>query len=190
MTGRLFQHSLHGYIQNVLRNAIGDVNNLDRKLFSDPALSGRLTQIAEKYSLDVARIDKGAISGKARQEDYQSREFGRNFTAKRNLLDVTIPFSGDPGSFELSPSQSSVLMHPLKVGRNAIILTVPDDSSAQGTVDTVAQQLTQNLDTIRTEYAASKTLLEQTIQQAAAKKQAEIAAEGDRDKGRTFKVER
>ena len=95
MTDPLFQNSLHGWWQNVLRAAANDVNNLDRKVFSDPALGGQLQKIAEKYSLDVARIDKEAVSADAREEEFQSNDYGRHFTGKRSLLDVKIPFSGD-----------------------------------------------------------------------------------------------
>jgi hypothetical protein len=75
MADRLFEHSLHGWWQNVLHGAANDVKALDRRLFSDPALGSHLQQIAEKYLLDVARINKDAVSAKARQEEYQSNDY-------------------------------------------------------------------------------------------------------------------
>lgn len=187
---RLFQHSLHGYWQSVLHAAAQDVNNLDRKFFSDPALGGQLQKIAEKYSLNIARINKDAISADAREEEFQGSDYGRRYTGKRSLLDIKIPFSGDPDTFKLSPSTSAVIMHRISVGENTLKFTIPDDQSAQREVDTVVGQLVQNLDTIRAEYERGKPQLDQTIQQAANSRKAQIAGEDDRDKGRTFRVNR
>lgn len=190
MTDRLFQHSMHGWWQNVLRAAANDVNGLDRKVFSDPALGGQLQKIAEKYSLDVARIDKEAVTADAREEDFQSSDYGRNFIGKRSLLDVKIPFSGDPDSFRLSPSSTAVIMQRISIGAQSLTLTIADDQNAQREVDTVVTQLTQNLDTLRAEYERAKPQLDQTIQNAANTRKAQIASEVERDKSRGFKVNR
>lgn len=45
-----------------------------------------------------------------------------------------------------------------------------------------------NLQTLRAEYERNKPQLEQTIQQAAAQRKAQIEAEDVRDKGRGFRV--
>lgn len=187
---RLFQHSLHGWWQNVLRAAANDVNGLSRDLFSNPSLGGQLQKIAEKYSLDVARINKEGITAEAREEEFQGTDYGRHFTGKRSLLDVTIPFSGDPDSFRLSPSRSAVIMQRINIGQDSLTLTIADDQNAQREVDTVVTQLTQNLDTIRAEYEQAKPQLDQTIQQAANSRKNQISAEDERDKGRSFVVKR
>ncbi|WP_162827027.1 hypothetical protein [Pseudolabrys taiwanensis] len=190
MSDQLFQHSLHGWWQNVLRAAADDVNNLDRKFFSDPALAGELQRIVEKYSLDVARIDREAISADAREEEFQGSDYGHRYTGKRSLLDVEIPFSGDLDSFRLSPSRAAVIMQRISIGRDSLKFTIPDDQNAQREVDTVMTQLNQNLDKIRAEYEQAKPQLGQTIQQMADSRKAQIAKEAERDKRLSFKVNR
>lgn len=190
MPDQLFQHSLHGWWQNVLRAATNDVNGLDRKVFSDPALGGELQKIAEKYSLNVARIDKDTISADAREEEFQASDYGRRYTGKRSLLDVKIPFSGDPDSFRLSPSRSAGIGHRVGIGRDTLTFTIPDDQSAQREVDTVVNHLTQNLDTIRAEYEQVRPQLDQIIQQAANSRRTQFSQEDERDKGRSFRINR
>lgn len=53
----LFQKSFHAVWQNMLKQAAGDVQKLDRKLFNDPALGGHLQEIAARYEVEVARFE-------------------------------------------------------------------------------------------------------------------------------------
>lgn len=190
MAGLLFQGSFIGRWQNVLRSAANDVKNLGREILSDPSLGGQLQKIAEKYSFDVARINKDEITATAREEEIRRHDYGRDHLAKRTMLDVSIPFSGDPESFQAAPSSCAVIMHRVEVGHDSLTLTIPDDQNAQREVDTAVSQLNQNLDTLRAEYERAKPQLEQTIQQAAQARKSQIASEAERDKGRTFKINR
>jgi hypothetical protein len=190
VTDRLFEQSFYGTWQNVLRSAAIEVRSIDRRVFSSPELAGHLQRITEKYSLDVARIKPDAVEATGREEEIQSRDYGRNFISKRKVLDIVIPFSGESQSFKLSPSQTSLLSHRLTLGNESLTFTISDDANADREVKTVVDQLTQNLERLRSEYEQAKPQLEATIQQAASSRKAEIAGEDERDKGRSFKVKR
>jgi hypothetical protein len=63
MTGQLFSNSWHRFWDSVIRQAVGEVENLDRRLFSDPALAGALESIVSKYAgkIEIARLDRAGI---------------------------------------------------------------------------------------------------------------------------------
>jgi hypothetical protein len=190
VTDQLFEQSFAGTWQNVLRAAANDVRALDRRLFSSPELVGHLQRIAEKYSTNVARIKKNDVEATGREEEVQSRDYGRNFLSKRKVLDVNVPFSGDADSLKLSPSQTTVISRRVSLGSDSVGFTIPDDDNANREVETIVNLLTQNLDRLRTEYEQAKPQLEAAIQQAASVRKAEIASESERDKGRSFTVRR
>lgn len=57
-------------------------------------------------------------------------------------------------------------------------------------MQTFISQVSQNLDFLRTEYEQAKPQLDQALQQAAERRKAQIASEGERDKGFSFPVRR
>jgi hypothetical protein len=191
MPEALFRAPFYPVWQQTIQKAIGDVANLDRSLFSNPALAGALQTITQRYSLDVARIDKDKIQARARQEQARVNDGWVGVqTATRGWLDVTIPFTGDPESFRICPSRSIIPSQGAEICRDHLVLTVPDDNSAEQSVQSFISQVTHNLDVLRTEYEQYKPQLEQAVQQAAERRRAQISAEGERDKNFSFPVHR
>ncbi|MGO9768961.1 MAG: hypothetical protein ACLPSW_05285 [Roseiarcus sp.] len=191
MPEALFRAPFYTVWQLTIQKAVADVNNLDRKLFSDPALGGHLQAITQKYSLDVARLQKDRTEGRARQQEGRVRDaWGDDRTMTRGWLDITIPFTGDAESFRICPSRSIIPSHGAEIGHQQLVLTLPDDDAAEGAVQTFISQANQNLDVLRSEYEQAKSQLEQAVQQAAERRKAQIAAEGERDKKLSFPVRR
>lgn len=189
MPERLFAGSWHAAWQDTLRRAADDVLKLDRKLFSDPALGGHLKKIADKYSVEIARIIKDGIRAKRRETERDIIDgWGERRRVKQTWLDVTIPFSGEAESFKIAPSRPIIPSNHSTIGANALTLTIPDDESAQGTVDTFVAQISQNLDALRAEYEQSKGQLEQIIQNTANQRKQQIEAERARDQKLNFPV--
>ena len=103
----LFSKSLHDRHSQSVRAAEQKVERLDRRVLTDPALSGRLEKIAGKYDLDVAKLSDKLSGAKGRTIERMIDDYDR--TMKQiPVLDVSIPFSGDPASFEIGPSTGTL----------------------------------------------------------------------------------
>jgi len=191
MPEALFRTPFYPVWQQTILKAVEEVNKLDRRLFSDPSLGGRLQAIAEKYSLTVARLQKEHLEARAqRQERRVSDGRGGSRTIMQGRLDVTIPFTGDVESLRICPSRSTVLQHAAEIGSQAIVLSIADDDGAESQVQSFINQVNQNLDTLRMEYEQAKPQLGQAIQRAAEERKAQVTAEAERDKKLSFPVRR
>ena len=78
MTDRLFQHSWQAAWQSNLQRATEEVKKLNRNVFSEPGLAGKLQKIAQQFSLDVARVNKDAVSAKAREDETVIHDYGES----------------------------------------------------------------------------------------------------------------
>lgn len=184
----LFQKSFHAVWQHMLKQAAEDVQKLDRKLFNDPALGGHLQKIVAKYDVEVARFE-GEATAKRRTEERQRQDgWGDYRMIKTTWLDVSIPFVGEAETFRVGPSSMTLLFKGATIGRNTLTISVVDNESADGEVQEFKKMVEGNLQTLRAEYERNRPQLEQTIQQAAAHRKAQIDAEDARDKGRSFRV--
>jgi hypothetical protein len=191
MPEALFRAPFHPVWQQTIQKAVDEVDSLDRRLFSDPALAGRLHAITQRYSLEVARLEKEGIEGTAGQQQARIND-GRDGSQAvlRGWLDIRIPFTGDAESFRICPSRSVIPSQAAEIRAQQLVITLPDDDSTERQVQTFVSQLHQNLDALRAEYEQAKPQLEQAVQQAADRRRAQILAEGERDKRLSFPVRR
>jgi len=193
MAERLFSGSWYAAWNDMIRRAVADVDQLDRRLFSDPALGGALQKIVEKYSVDIARLntDPTAITADAVEDErYVSDGFGDQRLVKLRRLRMTIPFTGEAQSLRLSPSRCTIPAHHAEIGDKSVVITVADDDNAEREVKTFCEQVQGNLDTLRQEYERDQPQLEQAVSQAAERRKAAIAADSERDSKRSFTVRR
>lgn len=96
MPEALFRFPFYAVWQQTIQKAVAEVNGLERRLFSDPALGGILQGIVDKYSLEVARLQKEGIEGHARQQQAHVNDgWGGTQSVTRGWLDIAIPFTGD-----------------------------------------------------------------------------------------------
>lgn len=188
MPNRVFQGHMHQWVERAQASAVNEVNRLDRKLFADPALDGHLQKIAEKYALDVARLNVSGIEATRKEVEAHVRDFGEMRIVKRKVLEVMIPFNGDEESLKLAPSRSTIISNAVEIRRNALTVTVGDDDNAQREVDTFVSQVNQNIDTLRTESAQAKTQLLEMLRQVAQARKEQIEKEDSRDKKFSFPV--
>jgi len=193
MSDTLFAASWQAAWTNMLDRAVADVNRLERRALSDPALGGVLQQIVEKYSVEVARLntDPKAIAAQPVVEERYVDDFGDRRLMKIRKLRVTIPFTGEAESLKIAPSAARVPSHRVEIANNSLTITIADDDNADRDVTAFCQLVQGNLDVLRREYERDKPQLEQAVSQAAERRKAEIAAESDRDsKHHSFTVRR
>jgi hypothetical protein len=188
MQERLFQKSWHQVWSNMLREAISDVEKLDRRAFSEQGLAGVLKQIADKYQADIARFE-GEVTAKRIETVREGRDgWGDYRTFKHKSLEVSIPFKGEAESFRIAPSRYTNPNHHADIGRNAVTITIPDDAAADQAVQSFMEIVKNNLDVLRTEYEQMKPQLQAAINEAVARRQAQIKAEQELDNKRSFRV--
>jgi hypothetical protein len=191
--GQLFFQSFFDVWENVKKRAIADVGNLDRGLFSDPALVGELQKIVQKYDIEIARLntDPKAIVADPVEEDRVTNDYGTRRAVKIKRLRVTVPFAGQADTLTITPSRSTMMSNAVDVGQNSISFTIADDDRADGEVTDICKTIQGNLDQLRHDYQQYKPQLEKVVSQAAERRKAEIAAEGQRDtQHRAFTVRR
>ena len=187
MAVRTFDGSWHNTWSNLIRQAIADVERLDRKLFSKPELGGELQKIVEKYSLEIAHL--GDATAKAFEDERVENDFEQLRSVKIRMLHVTIPFKGDEWSVKGALSGPAIPCRGAAVSANhSLTITIPDDHNAEREVMTYHGQVQGNLDVLRREYERDKPQLEQAVAQAAERRKEEIARENDLDSKRSFKV--
>jgi hypothetical protein len=185
---RLFQKSLYAVFEHAKAQAVQEVDNLDRAILGNPALGGILQKITTKYDLDVARFE-GEITARRRTEERRvSDGFGGAHVVNSASLDVSIPFVGNPESFRIMPSRCGVPDRQATVERNALVVTIPDDANAESAIEHFKGIVSGNLQTLRAEYGQMKLQMEQAIQAAVDRRKAQIGAQQELDKGRSFRV--
>ena len=155
-------------------------------------LSGRspLQKIADKYSVEVARLDRTQISGVSREETRQASDYGRPYMAKLKWLDVMIPFTGEATTLKVAPSSWTIPNHNATINGNHLILSVRDDENADKEVKSFCDVIDQNLNLLRTEYERDKPRLMQRITQVAEQCKKEIEQDNTRDSKLSFPVRR
>ena len=184
----LFQKSFYQVWQLQMRAAAAEVQKLNRKLFKDPSLGGILQSIAKKYEIEVARF-QGEMTAERRTVERQGQDgWGDYRMIKTTWLDVSIPFVGEAETFRIAPSSMTVPSKRVRIGRNALTVSVVDNDGADSEVQNFKTLVEGNLQILRNEYQQHKPQLEQAIQQAATQRKAQIDAEDARDQSRSFRV--
>lgn len=190
MRKQLFgKYSWHDVHRTRVQHAVTDVERLDRSAFSDPALAAKLERIAEAHGFAVATL-KDPQGAKGRDEQLVVSDYGDRRTVKRTVLDVTIPFSGDGQSFEIAPSNRTLMSADYEIRGSSIVLTINDDGTAQDAVDDFVKTTSHNLDQLRSDVAKSDPEIQRAVQAASQQCQVQIKAEQERDSKLKFKVER
>jgi hypothetical protein len=185
----LYGGSLHSFFEERIQQAIEEVDRLDRRTFSDPALAGHLQKIAAKYSFEIAQIRKDDVSGRRKDAARSSTDaWGEQRTFKQTYMVVSIPFSGNKDSFLLSPSRATIPSHAVDIGSSALTINVPDDDGADAAVKTFVQIISDNLDVLRNDYDRIQPQLMEAVNSAGMRRKQKIDAETARDQTRSFKI--
>jgi predicted TIM-barrel fold metal-dependent hydrolase len=172
-----------------IRRAVDEVRHLDRRVIANPALAGVLEEIVAKYSFDVAVLDAGAKRGKRRELHSTQDDYGMGLGVSASVLDMTIPFRGDPESFDVAPSYSHMASYPCEVRNSELRFTVPDDESSQKRVDDFVRLVSDNLERLRAEVSNWLPVLTKAVKAVAKERMDAISRDRDRDKGLDFPVE-
>lgn len=179
----LFTRSWHDAHNLLTRQAIADVEKLEEKVLFSPELESSLQKIAEKYTLDVARL--GTQAGTAKAVKFRTRN------ATVDALEVPIPFTGDGASLNISPSHSHIISVPAaEIKKDHLLVTVYEAGNPAREIEDVIKRGNENLDTLRAEVKRYGGEILKTITMTANQRRASIEERRKRDAALPFKVDR
>jgi hypothetical protein len=186
---RLFQGSWIANKIQAEKAAVLEVNNLGRQTILDPALAGLLDKIVSYHTLEVATLEPAAKRGSRRDTQRTINDYGEPKTITIPIMDVRIPFQGDAKSFGFAPTQCLVPSIPCEVKEDHLLITLEDDQNLQRRVDEFIQQISQNLQLLRTEMAGWPAQLRERLNQVANARRSQIEAQNERNKNLDFPVD-
>ncbi|MGX9117890.1 hypothetical protein ACWTU6_14585 [Mesorhizobium sp. BHbsci] len=188
MSEHLFQGpSWHQEFEARVRKAIDTVARMPRDEVSNPASAGILDELARSFRFDVPTLLVDQKSGNRREERRVTEDgWGERVNHSFPIMDITIPFSGDPDGFRLHPSHSP---HGLRatIRSGSIVLSLPDDDRVQSAVDSFEGRVSQTLDLLRREVATSEPLLATAIENAFQQRHKEVEEQSRRDGNLSFR---
>jgi hypothetical protein len=185
----LFQGSVFGYKQWAEQSAAQEVRDVSRHIATSPAFGAALDEIAAKYTLDVAVLDPNGKKGTRRDVQHSRDDFFGQKIVTSQYIDIRVPFSGNPESFDFAPSRCTLLDRVVDVQQMSIFFTVADGANVQREVDGVISNISQTLETLRSEIEAWRPQLRRVIQQIADQRLASIQQTTNRDKNLDFPVD-
>jgi len=183
----LFSRSWHDVHSNLVRRAVQDVEQLDRRLFLDPALAGHLQKIVAKHKVNVATVTSDGIEAEASSVSGQGSDYGRPITVTHKVLRVSIPIKGDPETVTIAPSTHTLLAIPHELIGTHIFIIIADDERAQSEIEDFIKTVNENLDTLRQEIQRYDGQIAKAVNDAAERRKAEIEADKKRDEGRKIR---
>jgi len=186
---RLFEKSLYAVKEENLRLATQRVQALSEPELLVPSLQARLDTIADEFTLQVARLRPDERRGKRRVEQRESSDYGRHQVVEVSLIDVTIPFVGDPKSLMIAPSRCHVIERPAIANSNSIVVSLVDDENLDRNVDDFVMRVNENLDNLRSEMDSLRNEIKTEIQTIADRRLALVKAQKERDSKRSFPIE-
>lgn len=186
---RLFEKSLYAVKAENLRLATQRVQALSEPELLVPSLQARLDTIADQFTLQVARLRPDERRGKRRVEQRESSDYGRHQVVEVSLIDVTIPFVGDPKSLMIAPSRCHVIERPAIANSNSIVVSFGDDENLDKNVDDFVKRVNENLDNLRSEMDSLRNEIKTEIQTIADRRLALVKAQKERDSKRSFPIE-
>jgi len=188
MAEHLFSGSYHEVRDNAIRQALDRVRSLTGRELLSPGLAGELDRIAANYRFNVATLRGDQRSGKRRVERRRKSDYGHTIEVEVPFIDVTIPYVGDPNSFEVAPSHSNIIEYRVVVQPGALLITFPDDQNLDRDVNDFLHRVGENLDRLREESENLQAQVRSQIGAFADTRVTEAKAQNERDKGRSFPI--
>jgi hypothetical protein len=186
--GRLFAASFSDVSRGWQKSVADYVDALPRPAFERSDFDELLRREIEKRGFEVAKLQPEKRHGKRRDVQRTRSDYGREVTKTHSVLDVYIPFTGSSESFQLAPSSCIIIHAEFDIKGRELVLTVPDDASADAAVNSLIHGISQNLDTLRKEVDQAQVHLPQIAATGVQARRAQIARERARDSALSFPV--
>ena len=120
MVDRLFQEPISAFVEQKLREARNQAEQLTPQQLEGSDISATLETIAT-FEFKVASLKSDQRKGKRRSEKQRRMDYGREIIIDVDIIDVTIPFDGWSRSFHLAPSSCRIIETPAVVHNDSTI---------------------------------------------------------------------
>lgn len=188
MHHRLFQDSVHNFVQQKLHEARSKVEQLSHVDLDASDLAETLEKIA-KIDFQIAKMNPDQKKGKRRTEKRMRMDYGQQITVDIDMIDVSIPFEGWPKSFHLRPTSSNVIDTPARIENTNIIVSFFDDEDLERNIDNFVKSASENLSSLTQDLKNFEKQTLREVQAVANERILQINARVERDKGRSFPIE-
>ena len=192
MTEHLFdKYSLSLAMDAGLRAVVEAVERIPEATLLGPGKADALQAIVRRNVLTAPRLRPEGKTGKRRQEDRERRDFGRTIPIKVDVVDVRIPFEGDPEMFRTNPSRTLTMLRA-RIEQDALVLPVYDENDSAGIdrqVSTFIAGVEQNLQSQRNDLAHFERRLTEAVNEAAERRIKAIEDRRSRDSKLSFPIE-
>jgi hypothetical protein len=170
--------------QRTLLDAVSEVEDLDLSALENGNLAGALERIVNKHALDIPALR----TAQKRGERYEIATKSGDLRVKTSMIDVVIPFDGDPEAFQITPTQC-ILGTTGQLQGQYLVISVMDDDHLQAELDRRLGAIQDNLRNLRHDVdTARKATLEQ-LQVAAEQRLARLKKQRQRDSKFDFPID-
>jgi hypothetical protein len=178
--------SVFDYIEEQKNEAIKRAELTPEKKLSDPAV---IDQIIGDFRFEVAVIRPEERKGKRRIVQRRISDYGQPRIEENVYIDVYIPFSGYPKSFEIGPSSSILIYEECRIDGSAIVVVFPDDDALDASVEAFIAQVTNNLENLKNDLRSAPLQIHNAVVDVVARRRNLIESRTERDKKRSFPIE-
>jgi hypothetical protein len=190
MSAPLFRQGIYAYQREQQNAAIAKIQSIADQDLLNPNLAGKLDKLADHAVFEVANLDIARQWGKPRKEQHERERGGQTYVFDVEMMDMHIPFAGDPRSFLLQPSSSQMIDTRADVSGNELLVTFPYDDDLQRQMGFFVDKVVTNLDQLRKELPSIRAEVRNTIDQVANERVAAARAQHGRDQTLSFPVRR
>ncbi len=168
---RLHSETWHSIMAATLQAAAAEVGRMDASVLDGSSLESLILRIEDRYIPKDATLDVSHIAGVRRTiEVLADDENGPVGVIVDQVLEVTIPFIGDPRALTVAPIAGDRVEGDCAIEGDKIILRIRDDAEAQARVRTFVARVSSNLAALRAETAQFKSFLRTSTQSAVDRK--------------------
>lgn len=189
MRRTLFTQSIFEHRERAVKSALHKVETLSDEALLSGDLPQHLHEIVKQEQINVATMRPDERRGKRRIEDRIASSYGERRSVKIEIIDVSIPYSGDHRSFDIAPSQSATINVPVEWQGDVIKASFADDDNLERNVNSFIDNVTANLRRLEQELETFPSEVLATIERAAAKRADAVRSRHEKDRGRSFPID-
>ena len=184
---RLFEGSLSDYQDEAIADALSRIESLSEREIVDVSHHDLLESIMREVCIEPAQLVTSQMRGKRRTE---TSHYGRHeeHEEKWEVVDVSIPFTGDGDSFELASCEVDEIVTPCRVDheKNLLIVAFSDDDDLKTNVNELIEQVNHGLEQLKRELVGYPERIRQSASDALKKRCEKIMRRRARDEDLDF----
>lgn len=172
------------YVSRVVKQCHETALGWNDDSFVREALSAKREALLKEAEVTIPSLNFANREGSRRKESFAGRD-GRRY--EREMIDVTIPYSGDSVGFEIGPSTRSLGPRG-NVSPTHITLSFEDDDRLETNLEQMVEQIEGNLRNLAADLKTLPTQVSSAIDAAVEKRISQIERKRELDSKRSFPI--